>query len=274
MTNKNIHPTALVSEKAKIGKGTTVGPYTIIEEDVEIGERNEIGTRVFIARGTRLGNDNRIHMGAIVGHEPQDLSYKGVRSFTNIGDKNEIREYATIHRGTEENSSTDIGDENYLMAYSHIAHNCKVGCKVIMVNNASLTGRCEVGDSAFLSGFVGLHQYSKIGTLSIISALSAINKDIPPFMMAGGRPALVQGLNNVGMRRAGFSQEVRGEVKEAYKLLYKSGLNTTQALEKIKSSLKSPQAKVLIDFIESSKRGIAAGLGDEAETLLTKKASH
>jgi UDP-N-acetylglucosamine acyltransferase len=157
------------------------------------------------------------------------------------------------------------------MAYSHIAHNCKVGNNVILVNNASLTGHCEVDDGAFLSGFVGLHQFSKIGTMAIISALTAVNKDIPPFMMAGGRPATVQGINVVGLKRAGFSPEVRKEIKEAYKLLYKSGLNTKQALEKIKEALKSDPIKKLTDFIESSDRGIAAGLGEETETLLTKK---
>ncbi len=271
MSQALIHPTAIVDPSAKIGKGTSVGPYTIIEKDVVLGENNEIGPRVFIATGTTLGHGNKVHMGAVIGHEPQDLAYRGTVSFTKIGDRNTIREYATIHRGTKENSSTEIGNDNYFMAYSHIAHTCKVANRVILVNNASLTGYCEVGDGAFLSGFVGLHQFSKIGTLAIISALTAVNKDIPPYMMAGGRPAVVQGINVVGLRRAGFAPDVRMEIKEAYKLLYKSGLNITQALEKIKDSLKSPQVKVLVDFIENSDRGIASGLGEETETLLTKK---
>lgn len=271
MSQNLVHPTAIIDPSAKIGTGTSIGPYTIIEKDVVIGANNEVGPRVFIATGTTLGHGNKVHMGAVIGHEPQDLAFKGTVSFTQIGDRNTIREYATIHRGTKENSSTEIGSDNYFMAYSHIAHNCKVANRVILVNNASLTGYCEVGDGAFLSGFVGLHQFSKIGTLAIISALTAVNKDIPPYMMAGGRPAVVQGINVVGLRRAGFAPDIRMEIKEAYKLLYKSGLNITQALEKIKSSLKSPQVKVLVDFIESSDRGIAAGLGEETETLLTKK---
>lgn len=271
MSNELIHPRAIVHANAKIGKGTTIGPDVIIEEDVVIGENNQIEARAYIARGTTIGNGNHIHMGAIIGHVPQDLAYKNCKSFTKIGNSNTIREYVTIHRGTAENSSTTIGNENFFMAYSHIAHNCKVGNNCILVNNASLTGHCEVGDRAFLSGFVGLHQFSKIGTLAIISALTAVNKDIPPYMMAGGRPATVQGINVVGLRRAGFSPEIRTEIKEAYKMLYKSNLNITQALERIKTTLKSPQIKVLVDFIESSERGIAAGLGEETETLLTKK---
>jgi len=210
-------------------------------------------------------------MGAIIGHVPQDVAFKDTKTFTRIGDRNIIREYVTVHRGTKENSATEIGNDNFFMAYSHIAHNCRVGNRVTLVNNASLTGYCEVGDGAFLSGFVGLHQFSKIGTLAIISALTAVNKDIPPFMMAGGRPAVVQGLNMVGMRRAGISPQVRSKIKEAYKLLYKSGLNTAQALKEIKQKLKSPEIKILTDFIESSDRGIAAGLNEETETLLTKK---
>jgi UDP-N-acetylglucosamine acyltransferase len=273
MNKDLIHPTAIIDSSAEIGKGTSIGPYVVIEKDVTLGENNKVEARAHIAQGTTLGNENHIHMGAIIGHTPQDIAYKNFQSFTKIGDRNIIREYVTIHRGTQENSSTIIGNDNFFMAYSHIAHNCKVGNRVILVNNASLTGHCEVEDGAFLSGFVGLHQYSKIGTLAIISALSAINKDIPPFMMAGGRPATVQGLNSVGMKRAGFSPDIRKEIKEAYKLLYKSGLNTAQAVKKIKETLKSPQIKILTDFIEASDRGIAAGLGEETETLLTKKGS-
>ena len=271
MSHDLIHPTAIIDPTAKIGAGTTVGAYSIIEKGVVVGEKNEIGPRVHISTGTTIGSHNHIHMGAVIGHIPQDLAYHGATSFTYIGDRNTIREYATIHRGTKENSATTIGNDNYLMAYSHVAHNCKIGNKVILVNNASLTGYCEVGDGAFLSGFVGLHQFSKIGTMAIISALTAVNKDIPPYMMAGGRPAVVQGINVIGLRRAGIPAEVRTEIKEAYKLLYKSGLNTTQALEKIKGTLKSAQVNVLVEFIETSDRGIAAGLGDEVETLLTKK---
>ncbi len=271
MVKNVIHPTAIIDPSVKIGEGTSVGPYVVIERNVTIGANNRIEARAHISTGTTLGDENHIHMGAIVGHTPQDVTFKDAPTFTKIGDRNIIREYVTIHRGTKEGTSTTIGNDNFLMTYVHIAHNCKIGNQVIFVTTASLSGHCEVGDGAFLSGFVGLHQFSKIGTLAIISALSAINKDIPPFIIAGGRPATVQGVNAVGLKRAGINPKIRSEIKEAYKLLYKSGLNTTQALEKIKENLKSKEVKTLTDFIESSDRGIAAGLGEETETLLTKK---
>ena len=266
----NIHKTAIIDPTAKIGEGTVIGAYVTIEKNVIIGKDNRIETRVYIGPGTTLGDKNRIHMGAIVGHEPQDLAYNGEETYTRIGNNNEIREYSTIHRGTKEGTTTEIGDDNFLMAYTHVAHNCKVGNKVVMVNNASLTGYCEVGDGALLSGFVGLHQFTKIGTLAVISALSAPNKDIPPFMMAGGRPALVQSINLVGMKRAGFTSEERSQVKQAFKFLYKSGLNTTQALEEIKKTLKLKPIQILVDFIENSDRGIAAGLGIDTEKSIRK----
>jgi len=270
MSSTDIHSTAIIDSTARIGEGTLVGPYVTIEKNVTIGKNNRIDAKAHIGPHTTLGNQNHIHMGAIVGHEPQDLAYKGEETFTRIGNENVIREYATIHRGTKVGTSTDIGNNNFFMAYSHIAHNCKVGDRVVLVNNASLTGYCEVGDGAFLSGFVGLHQFTKIGTLAIISALSAPNKDIPPFMMAGGRPALVQGINLVGMKRAGFSSEERSEIKEAFKVLYKSGLNTSQAVKEIKSKLKSKPIQTLTCFIENSDRGIAAGVGEETEKSVRK----
>jgi UDP-N-acetylglucosamine acyltransferase len=208
-------------------------------------------------------------MNAVIGHEPQDLAYQGQNTFTKIGSKNVIREFVTIHRGTKEGTATVIGDENFIMAYCHIAHNCLLGNNIIMVNQASLTGHCTVENKAFLSGMTGFHQFTRIGTLAMVSALTAINKDIPPYVICGGRPGVAQGINVVGMRRAGIGPQVRAEIKEAFKLLYRSGLNVSQALEAIRNSLKSPEVAHMVAFIEASKRGILDGTA--VETLSHRK---
>lgn len=266
-----IHPSAIISKNAKIGSGTIIGPNVIIEDQVEIGSDNHIMPGVFIGSGTTIGNRNQIHLNAVIGHIPQDLAYKNTPSFTKIGNENTIREFTTIHRGTKEGSATSIGDSNFFMAYSHIGHNCQVGNKNIFVNQASLAGYCVVEDQAFLSGMTAIHQFCRVGRLAMISGVSASNKDIPPFVICGGRPAIALGINVVGMRRAGFSAAVRQEIKKAFKLLYTSGLNTSQALQEIKSSLFSAEAQHLVNFVENSKRGI---IDDKAtETLSAKKLS-
>ena len=264
-----IHLAAIIGKEVALGAGNTIGPHVIIEDGARIGARNKIMAGAFIARGTTLGDDNVIHMNAVIGHAPQDLAYQGQETFTRIGNKNEIREFVTIHRGTKEGSATEIGDGNFIMAYCHIAHNCHLGSKIIMVNQASLTGHCVVEDMAFLSGMTGFHQFTRIGTLAMVSALTAINKDIPPYVMCGGRPGVAQGINVVGMRRAGIGPEVRTEIKEAFKLLYRSGLNVSQALEAIKGKLKSKEVAHMVAFIEASKRGILDS--SAVETLSHRK---
>ena len=264
-----IHASAIIGKQVEIGVHNTIGPNVVIEDGVKIGSHNKILAGAYLARGTEIGNYNTLHMNAVIGHEPQDLSYKGEATFTKIGSKNVIREFVTIHRGTKEGSSTVIGDENFIMAYCHIAHNCLLGNNIIMVNQASLTGHCTVEDKAFLSGMTGFHQFTRIGTLAMVSALTAINKDIPPYVICGGRPGVAQGINVVGMRRAGIGPQVRAEIKEAYKLLYRSGMNVSQALEKIKGSLKSLEVAHMVEFIEASKRGILDG--SAVETLSHRK---
>lgn len=239
-----------------MGQGNEMGAGVIIEDNVEIGSHNKLMAGVYIGPGTELGDSNTFHMNAVIGHEPQDLKFKNEPSFTKIGNKNTFREFTSIHRGTEPGTATVIGNENYIMAYCHIAHNCVLGDHIIMVNQASLTGHCIVEDRAFLSGMTGFHQYSKIGTLAMVSALSAFNKDIPPYVMCGGRPGVAQGLNVVGMRRAGINPETRAEIKKAFKILYRSDLNVSNAIERIKNECSSPEVKHFVDFIESSKRGI------------------
>ena len=255
----SIHSTAIIGKNVTIGKNTEIGPYTVIEDGVKIGNGNKILARAYVCVGTTIGNDNEIHMGAVVGNSPQDIAYKGAPTETKIGDKNIIREYVTIHRGTKEGTATVIGNGNFLMANTHIAHNCQIGNQTILVNGATLGGYCIVEDQAFLSGMTVFHQFITIGRLAFVSGLSAVNRDIPPFMMAGGRGAVIHGPNIVGLRRAGIKAEARDEIKRAYKFLYRSELNTSNALLEIEKSCSSPEVKYLVEFVRNSKRGIAGG---------------
>jgi UDP-N-acetylglucosamine acyltransferase len=252
-----IHERAMVSSKAKLGSGNTVGPNAIIEDGVTIGSNNVIGPGVLICNGTAIGNHNHIHAGSIIGNHPQDLSFKGCLSFVRIGNHNTIREYSTIHCGTKENTVTVMGDHCFLMAYSHIAHNCTLGNKVTMVNNATLGGYVVVEEGAFISGMIVVHQFCRIGRLAIIGGLSAVSQDIPPFMMAQGRPATVSGINVVGLRRSDIAPEVRSDIKKAYKLLYRSDLNVTNAIKAIEDQCNSSEVKQLVEFVKNSSRGIA-----------------
>lgn len=268
---QNIHPSAIVGKNVELGTHNNIGPHVIIADGVKIGSHNTILHGAYLGPGTQMGDHNEIHMHAIIGHTPQDISYESAETFTQIGNGNKIREFVTIHRGTEKGTATIIGDSNFFMAYCHIAHNCIVGNKVVMVNQASLTGHCIVEDGAFLSGMTGLHQFTRVGKMVMLSALSAVNKDIPPYMLCGGRPAVILGINVVGLRRAGISAVAREEIRQCYKLLYRSGLNVSQALLEIRRLFKSPEALHIADFIEHSKRGICDGIQSEQETLKAKK---
>ena len=271
----SIHPTAVVGSRVQLGDDNEIGPGCVVEDGVALGSRNRLWMSVYVGPGTTLGDENQLHMGAVIGHIPQDLAYAGAPTRTIIGQRNTIREYVTIHRGTKEDSATVIGDDNFFMANAHIAHNCQIGSRCILVNLASLTGYCVIEDGAFLSGMVGLHQFTRIGRLAMISALSAVNKDVPPYMLCGGRPAVVQGVNVVGLRRAGLTASVREEIKRAYKLLYREGLNVPHALEAIQRECQSPEVQSLVEFVKSAERGICAGIGsgeaDVGESILPRK---
>ncbi len=266
-----IHPTAVIGKDVQLGNGNDIGPGCVVEDGVVLGSRNTLWMNVYVGPGTTIGDENQIHMGAVIGHVPQDVTFAGTRTFTTIGSHNTIREYVTIHRGTKEATATVIGDENFFMANAHIAHNCQIGSNVILVNLASLTGYCVIEDGAFLSGMVGLHQFTRIGRLAMLSALSAVNKDVPPYMLCGGRPAVIQGLNVIGMRRAGIAAPAREEIKRAYKLLYREGLNVSHALESIERECRSAEVKHLVAFVRASERGICAGLGEAIETVAPRK---
>jgi UDP-N-acetylglucosamine acyltransferase len=262
-----IHPTAIIGKNAVLGDANEIGPYVIIEDGAKLGSNNKILSHAYICAGTEIGNQNEIHMGAVIGHVPQDLAYQGTPTGTKIGNQNVIREYVTIHRGTKEGTNTVLGNNNFLMANVHVAHNCQLGNQVVIVNGAGLAGYCVVEDQVFLSGMTVFHQFSMIGRLAMVSALSAINKDIPPFMMCGGRGAVVHGINVIGMKRAGINQDTREEINQAYKLLYRSELNTANALVEIERVCHSLEAKHLINFIKNSKRGIASGRERETDAL-------
>ena len=246
---------ALVSAKAKIAKDVEIGPFAIIEDEVEIGPRVKIWPHAYICSGTTIGEDTEIHMGAVLGHRPQDLAFENKKTYLRIGRRNIIREYATIHRGTKEGSSTVIGDDCYLMAVAHVGHNCEVGNKVIIANGALLAGYVSVGDFAFISGNVVIHQFCRIGTLAMIGGFSGINKDVPPYMLVRG-PSVVRAVNIVGLRRAKLPRDTINNIKEAFRLIYQADMNTAHALEEIGKLGRSKELDVLVEFIKSSKRGI------------------
>ena len=262
-----IHPTAIVDTGARIHHDVRVGPHVVIEDDVDIDAGTVVMAGSFIARGTRIGKNNRIHMGAVIGHEPQDLAFHSdIHSYVHIGHSNEIREYVTIHKGTKEGSSTHIGNNCFLMGASHVAHNCQIGNHVILANGVLLAGYVDVGEHAFISGMVAVHQFVRIGAFVILSGHSAVNKDIPPFMLAGGRPCAVSAVNLVALRRGDFSPERIEDIKKDFKILFKSELNKSQAIEKLSKEPPNEHRNLLLDFLEKSERGlcIASGLKDRA----------
>jgi UDP-N-acetylglucosamine acyltransferase len=257
MSDLRIHPTAIVHPKAKIGSEVEIGPYSVIGPIVTIGEKTSIQSHVVIEGEVSIGSGNFIGHGAIIGAAPQDLSFSPERKTEiDIGDNNVIREHCTIHRGTAEGSATTIGHRNFLMAGTHVGHNCAIGNNVIIANNCLLGGYVRVDDGAFLGGGCIFHQHMHIGRLAIAQGGSAFSKDIPPFVIAAERN-YVFGLNVVGLRRAGFSGKDRNEIKGAFKLLYTSGLNVTQAIEKAAAMNFGAVAREFFEFAANAKqRGI------------------
>ncbi len=257
-----IDPRAIISSNAELAENVTVGPFAIIEENVHVGAGTVIGANALIGRGTRLGRDCRVHHGAVVGHEPQDLKYRNEPTTCEVGDRTVVREYATLHRGTGDHGKTVIGSDCLLMGYVHIAHDCVVGNKVIMSNAAMLAGHCVVEDYVIIGGVTPVHQFVRIGKHSMIGGGLRVPKDVPPFILAGQDPLAFQGLNSVGLRRRGFTNEVIAALDKTYGLLYNAGMNVTQAVAKIKedpalSGIGEVQA--VLEFIASSTRGIIAG---------------
>ena len=258
MENKAyIHPTAIVDPGAVLKGGTVVGPFVVIGPQVVIGEGTHIRSHVVIEGYTRIGKNCAIHSGAVIGGTPQDYKFQDAPSYVEIGDHNLIREHVTIHRSSEAEGKTVIGNHCFFMAYSHVAHDCRIGNHVVITNYTGLSGYVIVEDYAVISGYVAVHQFVRIGKLVMVSAQSGLSKDVPPYVIVEGRPCVVRGLNSIGLRRAGISAKARLELKTAYRLLFQSDLNTSDALRQIKEEKGlGEEVDHLVRFIEGSKRGI------------------
>jgi len=252
-----IHPTAIVSKKAKLGSGVSVGPYSIIKDNVTIGANTQIGSFCVLEGYTSLGKNCQIFTGAVIGSKPQDLKYKDEKSFLEVGDNNIIREYCTLNPGTGEGGKTIVGSNNLFMAYSHIAHDCHVGSGCVFANNGTLAGHVTVEDKAVIGGLVAIHQFVRVGRLAIIGGLSKVIQDIPPFSTCDGHPALVYGLNLVGLRRSNFNKETIFKLDKAFKIIFHSGFSPKSAIEKLEDEMSSTkEIEYLIQFIKDSKRGL------------------
>jgi len=256
----NVHPTAIIHPRALVSSSVTVGPYSLIGENVELGEGTEVMSHVVIDGRTRVGRNNRIFPYASIGLAPQDMKYRGEPTRVEIGDSNSIREFVTIHRGTAEGEGvTRIGDHNLLMAYVHIAHDCVLGHNIIMANGASLAGHVEIQDHATVGAFTMIHQFCRIGAYSFLGSATLVNQDILPYSKTSApRPVEVYGTNRIGLERRGLTKEDIKNLEAAFRLLTRSKLNTTQALEAIEArGFQSTHVKVLVEFIRSSERGVA-----------------
>jgi UDP-N-acetylglucosamine acyltransferase len=253
-----IHPSAIVHPQARIGTGVQIGPFSIIGEKVSVEKNTRIGAHVYIEGQTQIGEANQIYPFCTIGTYPQDISYKGEETSVSIGDRNIIREYVTIHRGTlNGKKKTEVGCDNYFMAYSHVAHDCRIGNDTIFIHGATLGGHVSVDDHAQVGSLSGVHQFCQIGIHAFIGGGSIITQDVLPFCrVAGGRPTLFYGLNTVGLRRKGYSRERIRVLKDMFKIIFYSNLNTNQALERIKNEFpQSEDRDVIFNFVQSSKRG-------------------
>jgi len=256
-----IAPTARVHPGAAIGGGVIIGEYAIVEQDVVIGAGSRLEPYVFVKRWTTLGERNMISAGTVLGSDPLDKTFKGDRSYLRIGNGNIIREHFTISRGTKPESETVIGDENYIMTSGHIAHNCTIGNRTVIASCALIAGYVEVGDQAFVSGGVAVHQFSKIGRLAMIGGMSRVNLDCPPFFLYMGYKMAPRGVNVVGLKRTGFSREDIGAIRSAYKLLYRSNLRLEDAVARMDAELPAEPVREIAAFIRSSRRGICRARG-------------
>jgi UDP-N-acetylglucosamine acyltransferase len=252
----SIHPTAVVHPTAQIDADAEIGPYSIIDAHCEVGACTRVGPHVVLEEFTLVGKGNDIRAGACLGGPPQDTKFRGEESYLRIGDNNIIREFVTMHRATGPGNSTVIGNDSMFMAYCHVGHNCSIGSGVIMASWVGISGHVVVEDKVIFGGMVGVHQYVRLGRLAMIGGQSKVVQDIPPFMKADGRPTKVFTLNDLGLRRSGVPAKVRSELKQAFKLLYLSELNLSQAIEIIEDEIEaSEQLNYLLDFLRNTKFG-------------------
>ena len=255
-----IHPTATIDPKAEIGEGVEIGPYSVIEKGVSIGEGTKIGPHVVIREGTEIGKGCHLFQFASIGEAPQFSGYRGERTFLRIGDRNIIREFVTLHRGTVKGGGkTVIGNDNFIMAYAHVAHDCQIGNQVVMANGATLAGHILIEDYAIIGGLVAIHQFCRVGAFAIIGGLTGVILDIPPYTKAQGDRARLFGLNSVGLKRANFSVETLRALKKAYRIVFRSGLTLEKAMKKLAEDeiSQGPEVQHFLQFIQGSKRGIS-----------------
>jgi len=253
-----IHPTAIVDSKAEIDSDVQIGAYSIIGESVFIGSGTKIGPHVVIEPYVTIEPNCQIFQYAAIGAPPQSVKFKGETSYIKIARNTIIREFVTIHRGTEFGGGiTEIGEECFLMAYTHIAHDCSIGRQVVMANNATLAGHITIGDHATIGGLSAIHQFARVGEYAFIGGLTAVPKDVPPYVLASGERARLRGLNTVGLKRHGFSTKARSELKKAYRIIFRIGLTLTEAIQRVKAEVDQiPEVVNFTEFIKSSERGV------------------
>ena len=253
-----IHPSAIISDGATVADDVEIGPYTIIGDNVEVGGGTRIDSHVVINGPTKIGRDNHIYQFASIGDDPQDKKYRGEPTRLTIGDRNTIREFCTISRGTaQDEGDTILGDDNWIMAYVHIAHDCIVGNKTIMANNVTLAGHVHVDDWVIFGGFSGAHQFSRVGAHAFLGMYAGVNRDVPAYTMVSGQPAVPKGINSEGLRRRDFSEEQIRNIKNAYRLVYRKGLKLGEAIDEIEQlSRTQPELVIFLESLRSSERGI------------------
>ncbi len=258
-TEPKIHPTATVHPTAELGRNVDIGPYVVIGPEVKIGDDTKVGSHTIIRKWTTIGSENIIHHNVSIGLPPQDYKYKGERNEIIIGNKNMIREFATIHLPSGEGKKTEIGDENFIMVYAHIPHNCKVGNQAVIGGYVGLGGHTSVGDQVVIGGLAGIHQGTRIGRLAMIGSSSKVTQDIPPFMLFDGNPGYIRGLNIIGMQRRGITHDSISEIKKCFKLMYMSRSSTSHAADEIRKKAEmTDEVQQLLNFIEAeSLRGIS-----------------
>ncbi|HQO08481.1 MAG TPA: acyl-ACP--UDP-N-acetylglucosamine O-acyltransferase [Clostridiales bacterium] len=252
-----IHNTAIVSSKAEIGNNVEIGPFTIIEEKVKIGDNCKIGAHVTLASGTVLANDVKVFNGAVLGTVPQDLKFSGEDTTLEIGERTVIREYAFLNRGTKYSYKTVVGKDCFIMAFVHIAHDCVVGDGCILANGTQIAGHCSVDKNTILSGHVLIHQFTQVGSYCMVEGGAKIKRDIPPYLMIAGEPARFSGLNKVGLKRRGYTEEDIQKLSDAYRTIYRSGITTVESIELLERNFSGDKQIALItEFLKRSKRGI------------------
>lgn len=251
-----IHPTAIIHPKAELGEGVKVGPYCMIEEEVRIGDGTTLGPHVTVHRWTTLGKNNQVWQSTVLGGAPQDRKYHGERSFLRIGDDNVLREFVTLHRGSHEDAETVLGDDNFLMAYCHVGHDCTIGSRVTMANGVGVSGHVTIEDLANIGGLTGVHQFVRIGKVAMVGGMSRLVRDVPPFMLTEGNPAQVRDINAVGLRRYGADREARMGLHKACKLLFRSSMSTSHAVEAVRREVPScPEVEYLLAFVSNVSQG-------------------